>query len=548
MHPHEIDRIVDRVAGGARVWQGLGPDARAARFRACLPRILAVAEPWVRLGCAAKGLDARAAEAGEEWFAGPMTTVRGFRLMAESLESLEATYPVTAGPGGRRVVRVFPASRFDQALFLGMTGDVWLQPGQPPTRGAAYRDARPTAGVAVVLGAGNVSSIGPLDALYMLAAFGATVVLKLSPVNAYLEPVLVSAFEPLIREGFLAVVSGGSDVADALCQHPGVSRVHLTGSRRTYDAIMWGAAEDERRTRQATATPRLTKPVTAELGCVTPILVVPGRWSERDLTFQARQVAATVAHNASFNCVAGKVLVVASGWPQRDAFLDRVESALRATPARRAYYPGAADRYAGFLVHYPDARVVGPTGPDVVPWTLLPAVPPKAGEFAVTEEAFCGVLAVTTVESADAASFLADAVPLANDVIDGTLSCMLLVDPVTAKTHADLLARAEVDLRYGSVAVNVWSGVVFGMGTTTWGAYPGHRPDAVGSGIGVVHNARLLDAPEKSVVRAPFRMWPKPVWFADHRTLAAVGRRMTAFEAHPTWGAVPGIFAAAVRG
>ena len=44
------------------------------------------------------------------------------------------------------------------------------------------------------------------------------------------------------------------------------------------------------------------RPFSAELGCVTPVLVVPGPWSESDLDFQARHVAGMVAQNASFNC------------------------------------------------------------------------------------------------------------------------------------------------------------------------------------------------------------------------------------------------------
>jgi hypothetical protein len=242
------------------------------------------------------------------------------------------------------------------------------------------------------------------------------------------------------------------------------------------------------------------------------------------------------------------VLVVARGWAQRDEFLARVAAALGRSPARLAYYPGAEGRYARFLDTYRSARAVGAAGPGVVPWTVIPDVAPRAGEYALSEEAFCGVLATVTLDATDAAEFLAAAVPFVNDAVAGTLSCMLLVHPRTATRHEDLLARAEADLRYGSVAVNVWSGVVFGIGSTTWGAYPGHTPAEIGSGVGVVHNTLLFDHPEKSVVRGPFRIRPTPVWFADHRTLRRVGMLMTAFEADPSWLRLPAIAAAAVRG
>jgi hypothetical protein len=90
--------------------------------------------------------------------------------------------------------------------------------------------------------------------------------------------------------------------------------------------------------------------------------------------------------------------------------------------------------------------------------------------------------------------------------------------------------------------------VLFAIGVTSWGAYPGHTPEDVGSGIGVVHNSLMFDYPEKSVIKAPFRTWPTPLWFADHRNLAEVGRHMTAFERRPSWSKLPAILSAALRG
>jgi len=46
----------------------------------------------------------------------------------------------------------------------------------------------------VVLGAGNVSSIGPMDTLYKLFAEGQVVILKMNPVNEYLGPFIDEAF------------------------------------------------------------------------------------------------------------------------------------------------------------------------------------------------------------------------------------------------------------------------------------------------------------------------------------------------------------------
>jgi acyl-CoA reductase-like NAD-dependent aldehyde dehydrogenase len=450
------------------------------------------------------------------------------------------------------VARVFPGNALDRFLFYNMSAEVWLEPHRPPTQGRIYRHKAEgrfgDGAVALVLGAGNVSSIGPLDLVYKLFVEDQVVLLKMHPVNEYLAPLFERAFSPLIKHGFLQIVTGGADVGAYLCAHPQIDTLHLTGAAHTYDAIVWGADAAERDSRKARGEPLVDKPFTAELGCVTPVLVVPGRWSNTDIEFQARHVAAMVAHNASFNCTAGKVLVTASGWDRREAFLDAVERALAAAAPRYAYYPGAEARYAAFLERYPQARVVGAVGDGVVPWTLIRDLRPRPGEYALNHEAFCGVLAEVPLAAAGAPEFLAQATAFANDELWGTLSCNVIADEATLRDEAGAVERAVAGLRYGCIGVNAWSGVGFALGVTTWGAFPGHTPDAIGSGVGVVHNAFLFDHPQKSVVRAPFRIWPTPVWFADHRNLLALGRRMTRYEARSSPWLLPGVALAGARG
>ncbi len=47
--------------------------------------------------------------------------------------------------------------------------------------------------------------------------------------------------------------------------------------------------------------PPLNKPVDAELGCVTPYIVVPGAWTDADLEYHAGTVADGLTHNAGAN-------------------------------------------------------------------------------------------------------------------------------------------------------------------------------------------------------------------------------------------------------
>ena len=172
----------------------------------------------------------------------------------------------------------------------------------------------------------------------------------------------------------------------------------------------------------------------------------------------------------------------------------------------------------------------------------------RAGEYALTEEAFCGVLAQVSIDSQSAPDFLTKAVAFANDRVWGTLSCTVLIDDRTQKQYQPEFDRAIASLQYGAIGVNIWSRMLFYFGATTWGAYPGNTIADIGSGMGFVHNTYLFDRPQKSVVYAPFRIFPTPAWFATHKNLLGMARKLLKFEAYPTWQNLPGLVTAALRG
>jgi aldehyde dehydrogenase (NAD(P)+) len=186
-------------------------------------------------------------------------------------------------------------------------------------------------------------------------------------------------------------------------------------------------------------------------------------------------------------------------------------------------------------------------------------VRPEPDEYALTEEFFAPVLGVTELPGRGAA-FLRAAVTLANERFAGTLGVNLLVDPATQREVGGALDEAIADLRYGTIAVNAWTGFGYLTARARWGAFPGHTIDDAQSGIGVVHNAALLDDTERTVVRGPFRpvprslrhgqftLSPKPPWFINNRTAATTGRLLTFFAARPRWSKLPAIFASALRG
>ena len=537
--PPNVDDAVASIAGSRRRWATTPALARAALLDACREAFFGQAAAMVDIGLAQKGLAPGVPEAGEEW-AFVTGTLKLFRVYADTLRQMAATgRPHVVGPWTRRddgqvVVRVAPAEFSERLAMAGGVGEVWLRPGlslsEARTRqGETWR--RPDAGdvevtppIMALLGAGNVLMLVPGDVLHAIFLAGHVVVLKLNPVNAALLPVWLHTFAPLIDAGCLAIVTGDAHVGAHLCTHPDVDTVHMTGSHHTHGVV-------------ATGNPR---PITAELGNITPVIVVPGPWTPQELRYHAIQLGSQHGLNAAFNCLTPRLLVTSAHWPLRSAWLDELRRFFTALPRRRAYYPGARARHALFLAAHPDADRLGtaraagtrPDDDDTLPWTLITGLPAEGAgaenEICFTEESFCAVLAEATIDAVTVPDFLQRAVAFVNTRVWGNLTVTLLVHPATMRDSAS--ARAVDDaiarLRYGNVCVNTWGSFAYVTPSLPWGAYPGNTASDIQSGVGFVHNVLDLPEPDKSVLRAPFTVGPTPplnlLWPQTARVLQEV--------------------------
>lgn len=555
----EQDRAVDELVAAKDRWARRTLSERIEVLDRLMRAMAAVSPDWVAAECAEKGYVPGSPESGAEWFGGPVFVLRTARLLRNTLRDLERGAQPAHGPvrlltDGQVAVRVFPTDAYDRILYAGYDSEVWLDRSVGSTRisatvARAYRNGSSRGEVCLVLGGGNLSAIQPADVLHQLFAENRSVVLKCSPVQEHLGPLLEEVFAPLIDADALRVVYGGAQVAQRLAHLPGVDRVHMTGSDKTYDALMWGTdAEAEGRRREN--RPRLAKPFTAELAQVSPVIVVPGPWSPNDLRYQGESVASMTLFNAGHICVSARVLLTQSTWPQRHGLLDAVRSALREAPALPAYYPGSAERHVSVLDAYPHAERCGEPSGAFLPPLLIPHVPADATEPALSTDPFCSVLAEVPLDADDPAQFLDQAVQVCNDRIWGSLGVVILVHPRTRREPATAaaLARALKRLRYGTIVVNAGAGLPYAMVSPPWGAYPGNDPRDIGSGTGFVHNTYLLGDIEKAVTHGPWRVRPKPAWFPSHRRPHQVMRRLAALEADPDPRKLPSLLQAALRG
>jgi len=515
------------------------PAAERARLARDTARgVAAAADRWVEAAVAIKteggspADPAHASVAAEETATGPLATMRLLLTTGRVWEEIDrqgrprpARLPRVIhaaagadGPASFVALDVLPEPRlFDGAIFQGHRAVVrCVNPGGLEAFEESWRAeaaARPrSGGVAAVLGAGNVTGLAPGDAICQIFEHGRAAIVKLHPLHAPLEAVYHDAFAPLVAADLLAFTSGGPDVAQALTASPAVTQVHLTGGRAAFDALVWGGTDP----REPGAVPLLAKPVTCELGNVTPWIIVPGRYTPRQLRSQADLVAASIANNTSFNCIATKCLVTARQWPQREAFLGLVVKRLESLPSRRAWYPRAVAAWE---------EASGKTAPadGTLPCTLATGIDPHGDRRLLDREWFVPVAAEVPLEAADIEAFCRAAAAFTRS-LPGSLAAGVTI-PVTLdardRRRAELLAE---HLRYGVVAVNTWVALAYAVTSVPWGGYPGGTLAEPASGIGRVHDPLLLPLVHNTIFRAPLATSLAPAWVPWHRSGRRLGR------------------------
>ena len=433
-----LDRDLSSLAAAKEAWARTSNEDRIAVLQEIKDQLLKVAEGWAETAARHKLIPSGSPLAGEEWISGPYAVMSACNGLMQTLAGMEGKsflkhLKTRRTANGQLAVQVVPHTIWDHLLLSGVKADVWMEPDITEDTLAANTAtafdgpiSTRESGVALVLGAGNIASIAPLDVFQKAFSEHKVVILKMNPVNDYLTPYLEAALKPLIDRDALRIVKGGAEVGSYLCTHNLVDEIHITGAAASHDAIVWGPG-DEGAKNKAKGTPKLTKPITSELGAVCPTIVVPGDWTASDLRFQAEHIATQKLHNSGFNCVACQMLVLPGDWPQKDTLLKNLRDVMGQVEARQAYYPGAADRMDQFADHAPDAdRFDRGTAPACI----VAPVGDGSGWFTETE-IFAPALSTHEISGTDPEAYLIEAIRYANETLHGTLGANILIHPNT---------------------------------------------------------------------------------------------------------------------
>lgn len=543
----EMEFALEALYANKQRWATMGIAERIQILDELLNSVKRVLPLWVTYSQEAKGVQPDAPGAGDDW-AFATILLRQIRLLKKSLQEIaEDGRPQIPGElhtrtDGRVVAEVFPKGLRDQLLFSKMAGEIWFNPGVTEAdvlggMAKAYQPHEPAGKVALVLGAGNVSALVPGDFMYKLFVENQVVLLKMNPVNEYLGPLIAEAYAPLISRGFLRVVYGGVAQATYLIEHDFVDELHITGADRTFEAIVFGTGDEGAR-RKREREPKMTKRFTAELGNITPIIVVPGPWTDDDVVYQAVHIASQLTTNAGFNCLMPRVILQHATWDKRDALNRAINETLAQVPTRKAYYPGAADRHQAFMAAHADAAYQhGDAADDELPWTYITGVDAaQTDDVAFKTEAFCSLMAETALAADGVADYIDKAVAFCNETLWGTLTATIIVHPESMKDAQVKAAveRAVADLRYGTICINANGGLAYTLQTTAWGGHSGQDIYDVQSGISFVNNVLMFDDAQiqKSVVRNTFRSPLTALHPADTK-FNEIAEQLARFEADP---------------
>ena len=233
-----LDKVIDILYANKDNWAKLSLSKKIPLFQSLTSKTIEVAKDWADAAVQAKSIPKDSPLSGEEWTSGPWALIYGIESMVETLKALDKGKNPPIGKirsrsDGQLITNIFPYNIYHHLLLSGIRAEVWMQKDVNEDNfdehiAQVYKTDSQNGHISLVLGAGNVSSIPPLDVLDRLFAHKSVSLLKVHPVNDYLKEIFANIFEDFISAGYVQIVSGGADVGKYLCDHQRIEHIHLS--------------------------------------------------------------------------------------------------------------------------------------------------------------------------------------------------------------------------------------------------------------------------------------------------------------------------------
>ena len=525
----DIDRFITTLRTKSKEYNSISNVQLASMLEETISNIKEVSFFWATICSDNKGTTKTPAE-GEEWLGGPFASVLATQYYIKSLTNdddlTEKKYN-----SEENSYKVFPNKFIERITFPFIDAKVIFNKSMTfddinKYRGFSKRyDIDPS--ITLVLGAGNFSSIPYLDVLYHLITRKSVILLKLNPVNEYLKPVFEKVFQNFIERGYIIVTTGNIDESRYMATHPGINHIHLTGSDKTFEDIVYGRELTDKERKSKSLSKINNKPITSELGNVTPIIIHPGKWSTSDIKYQARKIVTAKLNNNGFNCIAAQVVVLPDGWGQTDTLIKYVKHYMSKAKERKAYYPESIERLEKLERDKGYERV-----------NALSCVTPhltreiKAYSKFEIDEVWSSTIYFKKIEYTSIEDFANKAIDYCNGELWGNLGVSVIIKDHDRKFNKHITNSYIDKLNYGTVAINEWAAIGYIIPQLPWGGFPGNKDNDIQSGQSVVHNSMLFESPLKGVVNTKFRISRiiDPPWFVTNKKARRLFRNLTYYQ------------------
>ena len=527
----DIDRNISKLRVNSSEFLNIDKITLITLLNQTIENIKAISYYWATLASEKKGILNKSKE-GEEWIGGPFACIYAIQYFIDSLQN-EDGLNISNFDDSKKSYKVFPTKTIEKLLFPFLEGEVRFGKNLSfeqinEFRGFANRFKNNKSKITLILGAGNVSSIPVLDALFHMIAYKSVIYMKLNPVNDYLLPIFTQVFEPFISRGYMIITEGDMEASKYLTQHEGFHQTHLTGSNYTYENIVYGKILTDKE-RSVKTLPKINKkPITTELGNVTPIIVHPGNWSRSEIKHQAKKIVTEKLNNSGFNCIAAQVIVLPKDWKHTQKLKDDILFYLKKVGDTTSYYPGASENLDQLLEteNYEQINNLSCNTPFLVSDLDLEK------EYA-NKEVWSTALYFKEIPYTSNENFCSNSIEYVNNELWGNLGVTVLIKNHRKKTNQSILNDYVENLKYGTVAINEWSALGFVIPTLPWGGYPGNKDNDIQSGQGYVHNSLLFESPQKGVVYSRFRLSPiiDPPWFVTNKKAHRIFKNLTYYQA-----------------
>ena len=360
----------------------------------------------------------------------------------------------------------------------------------------SYHERSKKGTVCLVLGAGNQDFITLIDIFQRVFIHNECVLIKHHPIRQFLYDPYYIILQPLIERNIVHMLEDlDNEFTKEIIKHNLITHVHFTGSKKTYDSIT-----------KSLRSAKKNWHVTAELGCVTPWIVLPEGWSENEIKNAAKQIVTAKKTNGGCNCLSAQLVILPETWEQKSIFLDELSKQIIDQKTIPSYYPNSIVNKKDFMHIYGNDGIntkskvqIGSCSEDdevyIINYGLISNK--KQNDYCLRNEAFGPVLVIAELENNNLDTYVEKVISTLNsDKVYGSLSCSILTP---SSVSNEIIDKLILELEYGTIAINTWS--VFGYTAAALGGTWGGYYKTTESGRGRIGNIYQHNHVTKTVIR-----------------------------------------------